>query len=130
MRKIDFLAIHNSDSDYPWHDNYESIYQWHVVENKWSDVGYHFLILKSGRIIRCRPVEKIGAHVFGYNKNSIGICLTGKTKFSSEQFESLNELVKELIAEFGLEKIDVLGHYELDSNKTCPNFNVKEKLKF
>jgi N-acetyl-anhydromuramyl-L-alanine amidase AmpD len=128
MRKIDLLVVHCSDSDYEHHDNYFSIKQWHVVENGWSDVGYHFLILKSGEIVKCRPVERPGAHCAGFNENSIGICLTGKESFSKEQFRALNELISELQERYKLTVYDILGHKELDEGKTCPNFNVIEKI--
>ena len=39
--------------------------------------GYHYVIKRDGQIELGRPIEKIGAHVKGYNKSSIGICYCG-----------------------------------------------------
>lgn len=130
MRSINLLVIHCSDSDYSHHDNYGTIRKWHVEENGWSDVGYHFLILKSGEIAQCRPVEKSGAHCKGFNGSSIGICLTGKEEFSEAQFKSLKKLVQRLKEKYDLNEYDILGHRDLDDRKTCPNFNVLGKLGF
>ncbi len=129
MRQIDLLIVHCTDSDIASHDNYKTIRKWHVEENGWSDVGYHFLILKSGEVVICRPIHIKGAHCKKHNSNSIGICLTGKNNFSEKQFSSLKKLVSELKIEFGLNDYDILGHKDLDKNKTCPNFNVYEAIK-
>ena len=126
MRNINIIVVHCSDSDYLRHDNVDTIRQWHVEERGWSDIGYHYLITKDGEVHVCRPIERMGAHVVGYNKSSIGICLTGKKKFSQEQFESLRELCLELSEQFGLERFDILHHRDLDSKKTCPNFNLTD----
>lgn len=128
-RDINLIIVHCSDSDHLHHDNYESIRKWHVDENGWSDVGYHFLILKSGEVIRCRPLEKKGSHCKGFNKNSIGICLTGKNEFSDAQFKSLKKLTKKLKEEYELNEYDILGHRDFNKNKTCPNFEVLEKIR-
>ena len=125
MRHIDKIIVHCSDSDHGSHDNYESIYKWHVEERKFADIGYHFLITKNGKITKCRPVVKTGAHCFGQNKSSIGICLTGKREFSQDQFITLRKLVKELHWYFG--KLDVYGHRDF-KNTACPGryFDMKQ----
>jgi len=122
------LLVHCTDSDIESHDNAKTVRKWHVEENGWSDIGYHFLILKSGKIIPCRPIHRPGAHCPLVNKNSIAICLTGRHNFSIEQFKSLKLVVEELKIEFGLNDYDILGHGDLDKEKTCPNFNVHEVL--
>lgn len=123
MRQINKAIIHCSDSEHLSHDNYESIYKWHVTEKGWKDIGYHYLILKNGTVKKCRPVHEMGAHCYGQNKESIGICLTGKFEFSSDQYVSLQRLVTELRWLFG--DIEINGHRDF-SDKTCPNFEVKD----
>ncbi|WP_455674751.1 N-acetylmuramoyl-L-alanine amidase, partial [Phocaeicola sp.] len=39
--------------------------------------GYHFYITRDGVIHHTRPVDRIGAHSFGFNLHSIGICYEG-----------------------------------------------------
>ncbi len=65
----------------------EDIHRWHK-ENGWSGMGYHFLVRKDGSIWEGRPIDKVGAHAYGYNNDSIGICFEGnfeKEKMSTEQ---------------------------------------------
>jgi len=128
MRQIDFIALHCSDSDIPSHDDISVIKKWHLKRG-FYDVGYHFFIKKNGEIQIGRPIHVAGAHIAGHNKNSIGICLSGRHEFTDAQFDSCAIVCRELLLEFGLDKIDILGHNELDSKKTCPNFKTSEVIR-
>ncbi len=44
MRKIDKIIIHCSATPEFREVTKADIYNWHVKENGWSDIGYHFLI--------------------------------------------------------------------------------------
>ena len=128
-RKINLIIIHCSASDNPNHDNIEEIRSWHVNQRGWRDVGYHYFIRKNGRVERGRGEDEIGAHCKGYNRNSLGICLSGRSKFTEQQFLSAAKLVKELLEKYGLEYKDVLPHNNFTDRKTCPNFEVEEIIK-
>jgi N-acetyl-anhydromuramyl-L-alanine amidase AmpD len=127
MREIRGVVLHCSDSDHDHHDNLETLYQWHVCENGWSDIGYHYVILKDGTIKEARPVWKQGAHCRegGMNRGTIGICLTGKTSFTVAQFDALARLLRKMMEKYKIDETDIYGHYHF-SSKTCPNFNVTE----
>lgn len=130
MRSINLIVIHCSDSDIPAHDNIETIRHWHVKENGWKDVGYHYFIRKCGRVDHGRPEDEIGSHCKGYNKHSIGICLSGRSEFTEQQFLSAAKLIKKLMEKYDLRILDIVGHNQL-SSKTCPNFDINlilEKL--
>ena len=126
MRNINCIIVHCSDSDYNKHDNIETIRKWHVEENHWSDIGYHYVITKDGAVHPGRNIQREGAHTKGFNENSIGICVTGKRKFSPEQFASLKELCEDLMEQYGLERYDVLHHRDFDQKRSCPNFNLTD----
>lgn len=152
MRRVQWIVLHCSDSDVPAHDNIETIKKWHTLPripkeieegikdgklpkseafkygNGWKDVGYHYFIDKAGALFPGRSEDTIGAHVAGHNSRSIGICLSGRKLFTSDQFHSLGELLKDLCGKYGLKKSDILGHCDLESGKTCPNFNVEKFL--
>ncbi len=129
MRHILKIIVHCSDSDYLHHDNVETIKKWHVEENGWSDIGYHYIITKNGAVHKGRPEEEDGAHARGHNKGSIAICLTGSRKFSIKQFESLRMLImSDLIPRFKLNTSKVFNHSDIDRKKSCPNFNVHQVL--
>ena len=55
----------------------EHIRRWHVDDNSWSDIGYHWVIERDGKVQRGRHTQAQGAHVRGHNNESIGICLVG-----------------------------------------------------
>jgi N-acetylmuramoyl-L-alanine amidase len=123
---IQRIIIHCSDADYQ-HDVHD-INNWHL-ENGWDMVGYHYVVnnrrpfsfLEVGRQLKYQ-----GAHVWGFNSNSIGICLCGKDTFSHQQFKILASLLKNLFWIFGLTKSDVYGHNEFDKHKDCPNFSIEK----
>jgi N-acetylmuramoyl-L-alanine amidase len=128
MRKIDKIIIHCSASDRVTHDNVETIRNWHVFDRGFSDIGYHYIITKNGQVNAGRDIHVQGAHCKGQNSKSIGICLTGEKYFSEQQFSSLRIVIRELLDEFGLDPIDVYPHNHFNKGKSCPNFNIYEKV--
>ena len=52
----------------------------------WEGIGYHKIIRRNGDIENGRPEFWIGAHVYGKNNVSLGVCLIGKNRFSEKQF--------------------------------------------
>ncbi|MDP8239242.1 MAG: N-acetylmuramoyl-L-alanine amidase [Candidatus Hatepunaea meridiana] len=79
-----------------------------------------------GTIEEGRSPDMPGAHVKGFNHNSIGICLIGKQQFTQRQFLSLAKLLKKLKTDYP--GTQLVGHYELikpgDTPKTCPNIDM------
>ncbi len=91
----------------------------------WDGIGYHKVILRSGKIESGRPLFWKGAHTYGLNDESLGICLIGKTYFDLKQFKSLKKLLKNWKQKFP--DATILGHRDaIDTKKTCPNFDVKD----
>lgn len=125
MRKIKKIVIHCSDSDHAHHDNINTIRSWHL-ERGFRDVGYNYFINKMGRLEIGRPINQTPAHAKGYNSSSIGICLSGKSShlFTDMQYKTLAKICSNLLHIFDLEKKDIYAHYELNPNKTCPNFDI------
>jgi N-acetylmuramoyl-L-alanine amidase len=98
--------------------------QWHKARG-WKGIGYHFLICPNGKLEVGRLLDEIGAHAEGYNKDSIGICLAGLTRFSDAQFTTLNALLYDMKRSFPGSTLH--GHREFSKEgKTCPNFNYEE----
>ena len=63
----------------------------------WADIGYNFLIGGDGRIYEGRGWDKVGAHTYGLNRNSTGICLVGdfnKIHPTSQQVDSVFKLIE------------------------------------
>lgn len=76
MRTINLIVIHCSatreDKDF-------TEYDLDVCHRRrgFNGAGYHFYIRKNGDIKSTRPIEKVGAHAKGFNRESIGICYEG-----------------------------------------------------
>lgn len=79
------------------------IWRSHVNGNGWSDIGYHYIIMPSGRIYEARAESKRGAHdVFN---DGIGIAFDGvfsTATISQQQFQSAIALCTKLFQRFGL----------------------------
>lgn len=103
----------------------DDIHQWHLARG-WSGIGYHYIICVDGKVEAGRPEYWTGSHVKGHNTGSLGICMIGTDLFSLQQWESLRQLVGGL--KFKYPEAKVMGHNELTSLKTCPNFDVQKWL--
>jgi N-acetylmuramoyl-L-alanine amidase len=114
----------------------EEIDQWHRAQG-WSGCGYHFVIRRDGTVEFGRELYSMGAHVKGFNHNSIGICLAGgkadddgpEDNFTIRQYEALDALLTQLTKLFP--EAEVLGHRNFwKVTKACPCFNVRAWWKF
>ncbi len=101
----------------------EQIKEWHL-ERGWRDVGYHYIIRRSGLIEFGRPEDQQGAHTKGHNRNSLGICLVGTRDFTLEQVQTLKRLAFEIKKRHGIIHSNWFCHYQF-ANKDCPNIPVE-----
>lgn len=121
MRKVNTIAIHHSQN----RKSFQEIKDLHVNGYKWDDIGYHFVIDKKGNVLNGRNIYKIGAHVYGHNKNSIGICLIGNFDIefpNKSQLISLNNLIKDLKNKYNIKEVKMHRDFP-NANKTCPGKN-------
>ena len=125
MRAIDRIIIHHDESDVVSHNDISVIKDWHLKRG-FSDVGYHFYIQTDGSIQKGRKVSLAGAHCFGYNETSIGVCLHGDEMFHQLQFDSARILIQYL-RKIIHRPLSVHGHNEF-SKKKCPNFDVQKEI--
>lgn len=130
MRKINRIILHCSATRPSMDIGVEEITAWHK-QRGFLTIGYHYVIRRDGEVEHGRPIEQVGAHCKGHNKDSIGICLVGgvtkggapEDNFTDDQFMSLTLLLSELRGEFG-EGVTVHGHNEY-ANKACPCFDIE-----
>jgi N-acetylmuramoyl-L-alanine amidase len=137
LRNIDFIVLHCSDSTF---GDAKMIDEWHR-ERGFRKIGYHYVIpngyrtkhaldsgvmdATDGMVELGRDENEIGAHVEGYNANSIGVCLIGKGAYTGAQMETARGLIVEtLLQKYPGAKL--LGHYELNPGKTCPMIDMDE----
>ena len=117
------LVVHCSDTPDDRDISAEDIHQWHK-EKGWDGIGYHKIIKRDGTIENGRPDYWPGAHVKGHNHSSLGVCLIARNIITPPQLVSLEKVIDDWLLKYP--KAEVLGHYDLDPNKTCPNFDVKD----
>ncbi|WP_067518578.1 N-acetylmuramoyl-L-alanine amidase [Endozoicomonas ascidiicola] len=132
--KTNYIVIHCSATRADQHINTDDIRRWHMNDNGWSDIGYHWVIERDGSVQQGRDVDVQGAHVRGHNHESVGICMVGgmaengepEDNFTSEQWLALEMLIESL--ELRYPEVQVVGHYFFTPYKTCPNFIVEDWL--
>ena len=126
---IHTLVVHHSAS--PLTTTVEDIKRWHVEENGWDDVGYHYVVSQAGILHACRPLHVQGAHAYGHNDGTIGVCLIGhnpheSSRWTREQVFALQELYmhfRRVIPGIGL-----AGHRDLTDGTECPGLDVRALL--
>lgn len=146
MRKINLIVIHCSATRV---DRSLTAFDLETMHRRrgFNGTGYHFYIRKDGTTLPTRPIERIGAHVKGFNDGSIGICYEGgldrrgrpADTRTPEQHTSLRLLVLQLKETFT--DCRVCGHRDLspDRNgngeiepeewiKECPCFEAKKEF--
>jgi N-acetylmuramoyl-L-alanine amidase len=123
MRDIKYLVVHCSDSSNDADIGAAEIHSWHLAKG-WDGIGYHYVIRRNGEVENGRPEYWLPSHVKGKNSVSLGVCLVGKDDFTDAQYDSLRMVLGSWIGKHP--KAFVVGHYELNRNKTCPNFNVQK----
>jgi hypothetical protein len=124
INKPNKIVVHCSDSPHRG-DSAKDIHRWHK-ERGFDGIGYNYVIDENGFVEAGRPHYWIPAHARGHNEDSLAICLIGRDSFNDVQFDALKDLLSSLMLEIKIDKKRIYGHYQLDSSKTCPNFNVTE----
>lgn len=133
------IILHHSATKDSGTVSWNAIRRFHINDNCWDDIGYHFGIEfvedkgdpnGSYEILMGRTLSNIGAHTSGQNYNSIGICFVGN--FDNQpvpegQWQAGLKLVRWLCSHYGIVKAAVYGHRDF-ANKTCPGklFDVEK----
>jgi len=144
-RRIDHIVVHCTATKEGVDVSVEDIRRWHKAKG-WSDIGYHFVVDLDGFVSHGRDINRIGAHVKGHNKYSIGVVYVGgldanmtpKDTRTEEQKKSLKILLKALKNHF--KNAEIKGHRDfspdLNGNgiiepfewmKVCPCFDAQKE---
>ncbi|MBS5682270.1 MAG: N-acetylmuramoyl-L-alanine amidase [Clostridium sp.] len=110
------IILHHADAK---NCSAEDIHRWHL-NNGWSGAGYHFLVRKDGKVYRLRPEEKVGAHAYGSNYNSLGVCFEGDymvENMPAEQIKAGQELVTYLKNKYNITTVQ--AHRDVCAT-SCP----------
>lgn len=132
MRAIKEIIVHCSATAAGKDFTAADIDRWHKQQG-WECIGYHYVVRLDGTIETGRAEAKVGAHCYGRNSTSIGVCYIGglaadgKTPADTRttaQRAALLALVKRLRAKYPTAK--VYGHRDFAA-KACPCFDAKKE---
>lgn len=148
MRDIDTIIIHCTATTTKHHLTKERLIDIHRKMG-FDGCGYHFYITYAGIVYPMRPIDKIGAHCKGYNKNSIGIAYEGGLDRDEKPFDTrtpnqkmaLLRLINKLCSVYKIKKIAGHRDFSKDLNqngivepnewtKQCPCFDASEEYEF
>lgn len=143
MRQIRQIIVHCTATRPDWwekktiNEQVKEVEKWHVVDRGWKAIGYHYLIGRNGEVVQGRPIEMIGSHARGHNKDSIGIALFGgfgsdaddlaTDHFTPLQLAAAYDLIRKLQGQYNIKNERVIGHNRI-SSKACPGFRVQKWL--
>ena len=127
-----------------------NIYLFHTEENKWSDIGYNYLIAQDGTIFEGRSsgAQSVdndnvqGAHFCGKNGGTMGICLLGNYNTAQPTDTALVSLERLIAWKVDKEGLDPLGERPHPANASletiaghrdgcateCPGDNLYARL--
>lgn len=131
LTALNNIVIHNIGNP-----GTSAINNWRYFESA-QGVSTHFIIGLDGEIIQCMPLDEVawavGTTEGNYTSISIECCHPDETgQFTDATYRSLIKLVSWLCNKFGLEKDDVLRHYDyirynssgVAWRKPCPKYFV------
>lgn len=128
MRQIKTIVVHHSASPRDA-TSVERVRLWHMRDRGWDDIGYHYVVTRDGLRLG-RPVHKVGAHCYGHNASSVGVCVLGdytREPMDLWSWSTLVSVVCDLLDQYGLTVDDVEGHGGMKGAATeCPGFDVDQ----
>ena len=126
--KIEFITVHGFDTPASMDVTPEHLHQWHVTENGWRDVGYHWWFDRDAVLHQGRPDTQQGAGVRGHNPRNLQVGMAGGRpdfNYTGAQLAGLRKLIDSYLAKFP--DAIVKGHRDWgETGKTCPGFDVAE----
>jgi N-acetylmuramoyl-L-alanine amidase len=144
MAGYQYLMIHNTSTPEGREVSKEDIELWHIVERKWSRVGYRDMIHIDGSLENLIDYNQddtidpweVSNGAKGFNGKAAHVVYVGGTEKRNlkkykdtrtfAQHKALETYVKFYILRYP--NIRVIGHNEV-SNKNCPGFDVKTWLR-
>ena len=111
-----------------------SIQAYHIDNNGWCGIGYHFVVSADGTVFQGLSSEKrLGTHVGGQNTGNIGVALLGdfsNVAPSEAQLNGAAEIVGWVGRTYGipLNRDKVKGHREWAAGTSCPGAELLARI--
>ena len=135
MRTIRKIIVHCSDTPAGRHHTVADFRKWHTdpppYGNGWNDIGYQVVTYLDGSNHAGRPEEIAGAHTYGHNHDSLGICYVGGRASDGsyadtrtpEQKAGLLEQINIWLVKYPT-IVEIGGHRDYDARE-CPCFDAR-----
>jgi len=109
---------------------------YHIDNNGWCDLGYHFVVSYGGTVFQGRSSEaRTGAHVGGHNTGNVGISLMGNFEtmpLEDAQLDGAASILGWVADTYGipLSREFVKGHREYSghTSNACPGLSVMNRF--
>ncbi|MFI7413033.1 peptidoglycan recognition protein [Streptomyces sp. NPDC049627] len=125
------VFVHHTDgaNDYSCADSasiVRGIYAYHTQVNGWNDIGYNFLVDKCGTVFEGRKggidLPVLGAHTYGWNRESAGIAVLGEYTSTSATNAALTSVARVAAWKLGQYGADPAGTVQLTAGATQKNY--------
>ncbi|MFK4106934.1 peptidoglycan recognition protein [Streptomyces sp. NPDC019531] len=125
------VFVHHTDgaNDYSCADSasiVRGIYAYHTQVNGWNDVGYNFLVDKCGTVFEGRKggvdLPVLGAHTYGWNRESAGIAVLGEYTSTSASNAALTSIARVAAWKLGQYGADPAGTVQLNAGASQKNY--------
>ena len=127
MNKPDKVILHCAATDDTEKSkvSVEEVRRWHVEDNGWRDIGYHWYQTRDGIWHPGRPEDQKGAHAGKEgNPNSLGLAYEGTWLPTTLQIEGFWAIYQDIKNRYGILADRWFGHYQYKKSKTCPGFSI------
>ncbi len=108
----------------------EQIRNSHVGTRHWSDIAYHYVIDRAGRVWEGRNIRFQGAHVKDKNPHNLGVMCLGNFDIQSPsdaQLTSLRDTVRFFRRKYNIQPTNLFTHQEI-GHTSCPGKNLQPKI--
>lgn len=132
LHDVNYIVVHCTGTKPSGNTDARAIHRYHTQQQGYAMIGYHFLVKTDGTVETGRPLFLQGAHCRAahMNSRSIGVCYVGGVDVSGvnadtrteEQKEALRKLISELRQRYP--NVKVIGHRDVEPNKSCPCFDA------
>jgi len=133
MTRIHRITVHHDGMNAFWSDSesasrarLDSIRRSHQGAG-WGDIGYHYVVDRSGRVWEGRPLVYQGAHVKDHNPGNIGVMCLGNFELQSPsqpQLASLHGHLRYLLTRHRVSRGSMFTHRELRPT-LCPGRSLQ-----
>ncbi|MCX4515071.1 N-acetylmuramoyl-L-alanine amidase [Streptomyces sp. NBC_01619] len=102
------------------------IHAYHTQVSGWNDVGYNFIVDKCGTVFEGRKggvdLPVLGAHTYGWNRESTGIAVLGEHTSTSASNAALASVARVAAWKLGQYGADPAGTVQLKAGATQKNY--------